>query len=295
MSAYKLIDAEKANYSVTLLCSALEVSTSAYYEWANGEVSERQKRDEALKVHIKAIHRRSRGTYGSPRVHRELLEEGHLVGRKRVSRLMAELALCGIPKRKFKGGTTDSEHGNAVADNVLQRNFNAERPNEAWVGDITYLATAEGWVYLAVLIDLHSRKVVGWALESHMETELCLTALRQALTTREPPAGLVHHSDRGSQYASHAYQAVLRDADCVASMSRKGNCWDNAVAESFFGTLEQELVAQSELWQDADDARRAVGDYIHQFYNLHRRHSTIGMVSPTVFETEYRQSCQEAA
>jgi transposase InsO family protein len=198
---------------------------------------------------------------------------------------MAEHDLVGTPKRRFRPRTTDSDHNDRVAENVLDRQFATARPNQAWVGDITYLPTQAGWVYLAVLIDLYSRKVVGWSLRSNMETELCLSALRQAATTRQPSAGLLHHSDRGSQYTSNAYQTALRALGATPSMSRKGNCWDNAVAESFFGTLEQELVGQLESpWADEPKARAAVGDYIHGFYNLRRRHSSLGHTSPVDFE-----------
>ncbi len=209
MTTYRFIHAEKARWSVRRMCGALGVSRSAYYDWARSAPSERARTDAALEVHIKAIHRKSRRTYGSPRVHAELVAEGHEVGRHRVARLMQRLGLDGTPKKRFKGRTTDSEHNDLVAENLLQRNFNAERPNQAWVGDITYLETTAGWVYLAVLLDLFSRKVVGWALASHMRTELCLAALMQAVATREPGEGLVHHTDRGSQYTSEAYQLAL--------------------------------------------------------------------------------------
>ena len=198
---------------------------------------------------------------------------------------MREHGLSGTPKRMFKGTTTDSSHTLAVAENVLQRDFRADAPNRLWVGDITYLLTRDGWVYLAVLIDLFSRKIVGWALASHMRTELCLDALRQATGTRQPPPGLVHHTDRGSQYASSAYQDALKCVGATASMSRKGNCWDNAVAESFFGTLEQELVNRLERpWATEGEARDALTDYIHRFYNPIRRHSVLGYRSPINFE-----------
>ena len=294
MSAYRFIDAEKAYTPVRLLCRVLEVSRSAYYAWTQAEPSSRSVDDATLLVHIKGIHRRSRGTYGSPRVLAELKAEGHDVGKRRVARLMAENGLQGTPKRKFKGTTTDSDHGDQIADNLLNRNFQVDKPNVAWVGDITYLQTAAGWVYLAVLIDLFSRKVVGWSLATHMRTELCLAALNQALGTRQPPDGLIHHTDRGSQYASGAYQTVLESAGAVPSMSRKGNCWDNAVSESFFGTLEQELVRQLEQpWATEEDARRDLSSYIHGWFNPSRRHSTIAYQSPVDFEEDYRQ--QEAA
>lgn len=295
MSTYRFIDAEKATWPVRLLCRVLDVARSAYYDWAEAELCKRAQEDAVLSVHIRAIHRRGRGTYGSPRVHAELRAGGHTVGRHRVARLMRELDLTGNPKRRFKGCTTDSKHDHKVADNLLNRNFVADEPNRAWVGDITYLPTKLGWVYLAVIIDLFSRKVVGWALETHMQTDLCLAALNQARATRQPPPGLIHHSDRGSQYTSAAYQSALAASGLVPSMSRKGNCWDNAVAESFFGTLEQELGQPPGLWADVHEARRAVSDYIHGFYNLQRRHSVLGYTSPVEFETRHRNTHLAAA
>jgi len=284
VSRYRFILAESATWSIRLLCRALQVARSAYYAWLEAEPSTQASDDLALAVHIKAIHRRSRGTYGSPRVLAELRAEGHLVGRRRVARIMREQGVSGTPKRRFKGSTTDSDHTDPIAPNLLNRDFTADRPNAVWVGDITYLRTARGWVYLAVLIDLHSRKVVGWALEEHMRKELCLQALSSAVAVRQPLPGLIHHTDRGSQYTSAAYQEALTDAGAVPSMSRKGDCWDNAVSESFFGTLEQELVGQSEDWTDAADARSDVSSYIHGFYNATRRHSTLGYQSPVDFE-----------
>jgi transposase InsO family protein len=295
VSSYRFIEAEKVNWPVRLLCRTLGVARSAYYEWSAEQPSERDQQDAVLAVHIRAMHRRSRGTYGSPRIHADLVAEGHDVGRNRVARLMRDLGLSGTPKRRFKGCTTDSDHDDRVAENVLERDFTAERPNQAWVGDITYLPTNAGWVYLAVLIDLFSRKVVGWALASHMETELCLEALHRAVVTREPDRGLLHHTDRGSQYTSNAYQAALTSLGAVPSMSRKGNCWDNAVAESFFGTLEQELVNRSEAWADEEECRAAVSDYIHAFYNAQRRHSTLGQHSPVEFEAMHRDAQRRAA
>ena len=222
--------------------------------------------------------------YGSPRVFAELRAEGHIVGRHRVARIMREQGVSGAPKRKFKGSTTDSGHTVRIEPNHLNRDFTAAAPNAVWVGDITYLRTVGGWVYLAVVIDLYSRKVVGWALEDHMRKELCLRALGSAVALRQPPAGLIHHTDRGSQYTSDAYRAALDAIGAVVSMSRKGNCWDNAVSESFFGTLEQELVGQTDVPADLEEAQSAVSSYIHGFYNSVRRHSTLGYRSPIDFE-----------
>ena len=285
MSTYRFIHAERARWSARLMCRVLEVSRSVYYDWLQRDTRQEAHADAVLAIHIKAIHRRSRGTYGSPRVHAELVANGHRVGLNRVARLMRELGLSGVPKRRFKGTTTRSDHADPVADNLLDRDFHADQPNQVWVGDITYLRTASGWVYLAVLLDLFSRKVVGWAMATHVQTELCLAALHQAVACRQPGPGLVHHTDRGCQYTSKAYQAALREKLITPSMSRKGNCWDNAVSESFFGTLEQELVSEhGSSWRDLGQARAAVSDYIHGFYNLTRRHSTLGYLSPVDFE-----------
>lgn len=223
-----------------------------------------------------------------------LRKQGLRVNHKRVARILREEGLCGTPRRRFRGTTTDSAHARPVAPNVLARDFAVTAPNVAWVADITYLPLGTGWAYLAVLIDLYSRKVVGWALDDHMRTELCLEALQRALAARQPPSGLVHHSDRGAQYASAEYVAALGRANAVQSMSRKGNCWDNAVAESFFGTLEQELGTNAR-WSSVAHARTDVGAWIRVFYNDLRLHSTIGFHSPVEFEALHRASITEAA
>ena len=296
MGRYRFIDAEKANWPVRRLCSALQVSRAGYYAWASDKPRVYDAENARLLVHIRAIHRRSRETYGAPRITHELREEGWTVSRKRVARLMRCAGITGIPKKRFRGSTTDSAHDLRIAPNLLDRRFNVDLPNRVWVGDITYLPTGAGWAYLAVLIDLHSRKVVGWALDDHMRTSLVQEALDMAVKLREPLPGLIHHSDRGVQYASRAYQAALGELDATPSMSRKGDCWDNAVAESFFGTLEQELVRRNQ-WEDQDAARAAIADYIHGFYNTERRHSTLGDVSPAAFEAAFRarQKTLEAA
>jgi len=290
---YRFIDAEKANHSVRTLCRVLEVSRSSFYEWAAGNTWTGNE-DAALAVHVKAAHRRSRGTYGSPRITAELRNQGLPVGRRRVARLMREHGLSGVPKKRFRGSTTDSEHQLAVAPNVLDRQFEVDQPNQVWVGDITYLPVVGGWVYLAVLIDLFSRKVVGWSVRDNMETGLCLEALRKAVATRDGVKGVLHHTDRGSQYASADYRTALANAGFTQSMSRKGNCWDNAVAESFFGTLEQELVKGS-VFADIDATTKAVADYIHCFYNQERRHSTLGQISPVAFENQHQAAGRQAA
>ena len=288
---FAFIDAEKAEHPVRMLCRVLRVSPSGYYAWRRREPSARARGDDALSVHIRAIHRRSRGTYGSPRVHAELKKEGWSVGCKRVARIMREEGLEAAPRKRFRT-TTDSKHALPVAPNVLDRRFDdAEAVNEAWTTDITYVWTWQGWLYLAVVIDLFSRRVVGWAAKEHMRTELALDALTMAVSRRCPAPGLVHHSDRGSQYASHAYQQELAALGMVPSMSRKGNCWDNVVAESFFGTIKTELLDRRP-WTTRGGAKRAIAEYIELFYNAQRLHSHLGYVSPAEYE---RASAREAA
>jgi transposase InsO family protein len=275
------------------MCRVLQVSRSAYYAWRLGETHAGGRSDAKLLVHIKAIHRRHKGRYGSPRIAAELRDQGFMVNRKRVARIMREHGVVGVPRRVFRGTTTDSAHDEPVAPNRLNRDFMTAAPNRAFVGDITYLRTQQGWVYLAVLIDLFSRKIVGWAMDDTMHTSLCLRALGRLRATRGDVRGAIHHSDRGSQYASEAYRTALADAGLEQSMSRKGNCWDNAVAESFFGTLEQELVPETP-WRGLPEARKAVSHYIHRYYNAERRHSTLGQKTPIAFEAQY-QAAQEAA
>ena len=238
---FKFIHAERANYPVRVMCRVLRVSTSGYYAQMKRAPSRRQCEDGKLKLRIQAIHAHSRGTYGRERVRRQLDGENVEVGKQRVARLMREMGLQGLPSKRFRR-TTDSKHDRPIAPNVLGRHFEAERANQFWVTDITFIRTWEGWLYLAVILDLFSRRVVGWAMQSHLRAELALEALHMALGRRLPGSGLVHHSDRGTQYAAASYQAVLDEYGIVCSMSRKGNCWDNAVSESFFGTLKTELV-----------------------------------------------------
>ena len=293
MTTYRFIRSEEANHSVRLMCRVLDVARSCYYAWVDGQ-THTGGGDAALLVHIKAIHRQHEGRYGAPRVTAELRGQGFVVNRKRVARLMREHGLVGRPRRVFRGTTTDSDHALPIAPNLLERHFDVSDPNTAFVGDITYLRTQDGWVYLAVLIDLFSRKVVGWAMDETMETALCQRALSRMLMTRKPLDGAIHHTDRGSQYASKAYRQAVEEAGMRVSMSRKGDCWDNAVAESFFGTLEQELVPEHP-WRDIGEARKAVSNYIHRYYNQTRRHSTLGYLSPVEFELQYQASCEEAA
>ena len=288
---FAFINAEKA-FPVAVLCRTLSVSRSGYYAWRSKVPSIRDADDARLAAEIEATHRRSRETYGSPRVHRDLAARGLRVGKKRVERLMRECGIVAKRRRRFRR-TTDSNHNHPIAPNVLARRFEAASTNDAWVTDVTYIATAEGWLYLATILDLCSRRVVGWATSATNDRELALAALRRALAARRPPSGAIHHSDRGSPYASDDYRAELARHGFVVSMSRRGDCWDNAVAESFFATLKCEHV-DHESFPTRAAATRSVAEFIDGFYNLQRRHSSIGYLSPVEFELRL-QSQREAA
>jgi len=283
---FALIDAEKANFPVAFMCSELGVSRSGYYAWQARPPSARESEDIALGARVLDLHLGSERRYGSPRVHKALAAEGLHVSRKRVVRLMREHCLVARKKPRFVT-TTDSCHQLPTAPNVLARRFDQPEPDRVWAGDITYLATAEGWLYLAVIIDLCSRRVVGWATSDSLETKVCLDALRDALQARHPAPGLIHHSDRGTQYASTEYRELLRQHGFVCSMSRRANCWDNACAESFFSTLKTELV-RGRVFQTHAQAKLALFEYIEGFYNRKRLHSSIGYCSPVDFEDRMR-------
>ena len=279
---FLFVRAEKANYPVTVLCHVLEVARSGYYAFERREPSVRAAANAQLVEKIRHIDVKFRHRYGSPRVHRELVAMGERVGLNRVARLMSEHEIEARRKRRFCA-TTDSNHSLPVAGNILDRRFEADAPDCSWVTDITYIPTGEGWLYLAVVLDLFSRRIVGMAMSDRIDRQLILDALGEALKLRQPGEGLLHHSDRGSQYASHEYQDALRQRGIVCSMSRRGNCWDNAVAESFFSTLKIELVHQEE-YPSRMQARRAIHEYVHGFYNVDRRHSALGYVSPIAYE-----------
>ena len=281
---FDAIEAEKANYPIALMCRVLEVSRAGYYASQRRPESGRTEANRQLTAKIQEVHEASRRTYGSPRIHAELRARGHRVGRHRVARLMRKEGLIARRKRRFRV-TTQSNHSQPIAHNVLARNFDVPHLDRVWAGDITYLPTAEGWLYLAVLLDLCSKAVVGWAMSEELDTRVALAALRMALERRRPPSGLVHHSDRGVQYASESYRAVLLASGLVPSMSRKANCWDNAPAESFFGSLKVELVGDR-VFPSRAAARIEVFDYVEVFYNRTRRHSSLGYVSPMVFESK---------
>lgn len=279
--------AEKAELGVVRLCRALGVSRAGFYAWKRRPPSARAVEDTRLKVLVHEAHARGpkgRRKYGSPRVHRALKKQGLKVGRNRVIRLMREEGLVGRPKRRFKH-TTDSNHGKPVAENLLQREFTAERPNQRWVGDTTELRTPQGKLYLAVILDLFSRFVVGWALSAVNDRHVTLKALDMALRRRCPEAGLLHHSDQGSTYVSEDYQDVLDERGITCSMSRRGNCLDNAAMESWNSTLKMEL---GEDFDSPADAKAKLFDYIEVFYNQQRMHSTLGYCSPAEFERNAR-------
>jgi putative transposase len=278
---------EKANHPVARLCRVLEVSASGFYAWLRRAPSERARRDGELAERIVAIHEDSRGTYGAPRIHAELKDEGRPVGRKRVARLMRALGLQGVHRRR-RARTTRRDERAAPAPDLVGRDFSAPGPDALWVADITYVPTWAGFLYLAVVLDAFSRRVVGWAMAAHLRTELVLEALEMAIRTRAPGPGLVHHSDRGSQYTSLGFGRRCREAGIVASMGSAGDCYDNALCESFFATLETELIRRS-VFRSHREARTAVFDYIEAFYNRRRRHSALGYLSPAEFERRHAE------
>jgi putative transposase len=264
------------------MCDVLGVSVSGYYAWRRNPGSSRNKENVRLVTHIKAVHEESGKTYGSPRIHVELRTRGVRCGKNRVARLMRQRGIQARHKRKYKV-TTDSDHNLPVHENRLNRSFDAQSPNMSWVADITYIWTREGWLYLAVILDLFSRKIIGWSMRERMEKRLVMDALFMALGQRKPARGLLHHSDRGSQYASKEYQDMLRNAGIQCSMSRKANCWDNAVAESFFSTLKREWV-QGKRYRTRTEARADLFYFIETWYNRKRRHSSLGYLSPAEYE-----------
>jgi putative transposase len=281
---FVFIRAEKANFKVTTMCRVLDVSRAGFYAWCKRPESKRASSDRELLARIRAVHEESRRTYGSPRVHATLVAEGTRVGQHKVARLMRADGLQARRKRRFVR-TTDSHHNLPVAENVLNRQFTPTEPNKVWATDITFIWTKEGWLYLAIVIDLFSRLVVGWSMSERIDKQLVLSALDMARARRSPLAGLLHHSDQGSQYASGDYRKALEMGLMICSMSRKGNCWDNAVAESFFSTLKMELVYRTDFAM-REEARAAIFEYIEVFYNRERRHSSLRYLSPEDFERE---------
>jgi len=276
------IENHKEEFPILLMCQVLEVSESGYYAWIKREPSEREQADEELGERIEDAYDKNRRVYGSPRIHAELKEQGVHCGRKRVARLMRERGINAKSKRR-KMKTTDSQHDNPVAPNVLAREFSADAPNTKWVSDITGIETLEGWLYLAAIVDIYSRFVVGWAMGKERDEQLITNAALMALARRRPGAGLLHHSDRGSQYTSQGYQDLLKQHEIEISMSRKGDCYDNALMESFFGTFKEECV-ERHTFKTRSEARQVTFEYLEVFYNRQRKHSSLGYVSPANYE-----------
>ena len=279
---YRAIQGHDRRYPVRLMCRALAVSPAGYYAWRGRPASARETANRVLVAKIRVIHRESRETYGSPSIWDALLKQGHGVGEHRIARLMRAEGIRPKTVKKWRA-TTQSNHRMPVAANALNRQFTVAQPNQVWAGDITYVWTTEGWLYLAVVLDLYSRAVVGWALGDRLMGEITQQALSMAIHHRRPKAGLLHHSDRGSQYAATAYQQLLTMHGMTGSMSRRGNCWDNACVESFFGTLKRELIYPRQ-YRTRDEATRDIFEYIEVFYNRRRRHSTLGYHAPAEYE-----------
>ena len=290
---FAFIGAERARHSLPKLCRMLRVSRSGYYAWASRGPSRHAVEDARLGAHVVAAHQAGRGLYGSPRVLDELRAAGERTSRKRVARLMRERGLVGEMVKRWRHPTSAPTDATCLP-NTLDRGFSVGAPNRVWASDITYVRTWEGWLYLAVVIDLFSRKVVGWSLQGHMQTDLVLAALTMAIGQRVPEPGLLQHSDRGSQYTSADYQRALREHGIACSMSGRGNCWDNAVVESFFGTLKRELIHRR-AWPTRQAAAAAIHEYIEVFYNRRRRHSTLGGRSPADHEALYQLQVTQAA
>jgi transposase InsO family protein len=278
--------AEK-DFPVDFMSEIFGVSKSGYYAWRNRDNSEKEAKELKLLRAIEDVHRSSRKNYGSPRIFNQLIGMGHKVGKTKVEKTMKKHGIRAKTKRKFRH-TTDSKHHLPVAPNLLERNFSPEKPNQTWASDLTYVWTKEGWLFLAVIVDLFSRQVVGWSLDKTMTKELVCSALRQAYFRRKPGTGLVFHSDRGSQYCSKEFRAQLKQYQMLQSQSRKANCWDNACVESFFHTLKTEMIYHEDF-ETRDEARRAIFEWVEAFYNRQRIHSTLGYKSPVDFERMVRE------
>lgn len=285
---YRFVQAEKVNYPILMICCVMRVSRSGYYQWIDRPVSNREKTNQTLLGRIQEIHQESRGTYGSPRVYESCRQEGCKAGVHRVARLMKVNGIrsCYGKKRRFPV-TTNSNHGHAVSPNLLRRDFSATAPNQVWVSDITYIPTGEGWLYLGVVLDLYDRSIVGWAMETHLRHTLATRSLAMAVRNRGGiSAGLIHHSDRGIQYAAEGFQDALSANGMLCSMSAKGNCLDNAVAESFFKTLKVELVYRKHF-ETMEEARTEIFEYVEVFYNQKRLHSYLGYKTPAEYGLAY--------
>ncbi|UOE93515.1 IS3 family transposase [Alkalihalobacillus sp. LMS39] len=293
---FYFIYSHRDEHLVVKMCEVLSVSKSGYYKWVssqNRESTEREKKRDELKKKIQQSFHTSFGTYGSPRVHDDLIDLGYIVSQKTVARLMKEMGLKATPEEKYIV-TTDSNHDERIYPNLLNQNFKVDSPNKVWVTDITYIWTLEGWVYLASVMDLFSRKIVGWSQSSSMKKDLPLKALQMAITTRQPPEGLIHHSDRGSQYCSTDYIQTLKEKRMIISMSRTGNPYDNACIESFHATIKKELIYRRRF-KTRSEAIKTVNYYINNFYNERRKHSTLGYFSPNNFERKYSTSIESVS
>jgi transposase InsO family protein len=280
---FRFIEDRRADYPVTVLCDVLAVSPAGYYAWRSRPESRRSAANREIVDDIKQVHRDTCGRYGSPRIHAELKAQGRGVSRGRIERLMRHHGIRAIMARPRRMRTTDSRHDFPIAPNLIERNFTASAPNRIWLADITYVETDQGWLYLAAVMDLYSRRIVGWAMQDHLRAELPLAALAMAISAKRPGAGLIHHSDRGVQYASADYRKMMQSAGFKVSMSRKADCYDNAPMESFFHTLKTELVHHRH-YATRQEATRDIFAYIEGFYNRTRRHSAIGYLSPIEME-----------
>ncbi|GLV53202.1 transposase [Dictyobacter sp. S3.2.2.5] len=281
---YQFIEQHKQEFPIIVMCQVLGVSESGFYAWRKRPDCQRKREDAHLRTQIRQLFTTHQGRYGSPRLHAELKGQGKRISRKRVARLMREAGLGAKGKRRRVIPTRrDASH--PVAPNLLQRNFTATEPNTKWVTDITYIPTIQGWLYLAVVLDLYSRAVVGWSMSASCDEKLAENALQMAVSRRRPHVGLLHHSDRGCQYTSYAYRGLLKRAGMIVSMSRKGNCWDNASMESFFGSLKQECVGNV-IYASHEQARQSLFEYLEIYYNRQRRHSTLGYMSPLAYEQQ---------
>jgi len=290
---YAWIKEHDQEFPVAVMCEVLQVSTSGYYGWLGHSPSAQQQRRERIAQSAARFYFESECIYGYRKVYEDMLEANINCCRETVRRIMRQIGLFSRVKRKFVL-TTDSEHAMAVADNLLSRDFTATSPNQKWVADITYIPTLQGWLYLAAVMDLYSRRIVGWAMSERIDSALVLSAMNMAISQRRPEAGLLHHSDRGSQYASEAFQDLLDDNGIVCSMSRKGDCWDNACIESFFGSLKTEWV-RDKKYQTREQARDDVFKYMELFYNRKRRHATLGYLSPAAYEELYDKERKQVA
>ena len=279
---YQFVDTYRSEFAVLKMCRALQVSKSGYYAWRIRPQSKRARENEKLDHHIKTIYRKNKGTYGSPRITKALNRQNIACSENRVARQMRINDIKAKTKKRFKV-TTNSKHNHPVAKNLLDQNFKAQRPNQVWASDITYIWTREGWLYLAVIMDLFGRHIVGWAMDNHLGQELVVNAFKQAIWRRRPPQGVIFHSDQGVQYACQGFRKLLQQHKFIQSMSGKGNCYDNAVVESFFHTLKTELI-YFENYRTREDAKNSIFEYIEIYYNRDRMHSTLNYCSPVQFE-----------